>query len=72
MPLLRLAPFRSLEFANNYCYECPTGNAGFYDAPADYKAYLEMIGVSSPPFANANPAYSEGDGWALVETAPAP
>eukprot|EP00960_Hanusia_phi_P075342 768408-Hanusia_phi.AAC.5 len=31
-------------------YECPTGNAGFYDAPADYNAYLEMIGVSSRKF----------------------
>lgn len=28
-------------------YEAPTGTHGFYDAPADYKAYLELIGVKS-------------------------
>ena len=28
-------------------YECPTGTHGFYDAPADYKEYLGIIGIDS-------------------------
>eukprot|EP00277_Geminigera_cryophila_P010098 CAMPEP_0179409100 /NCGR_PEP_ID=MMETSP0799-20121207/2500_1 /TAXON_ID=46947 /ORGANISM="Geminigera cryophila, Strain CCMP2564" /LENGTH=69 /DNA_ID=CAMNT_0021180713 /DNA_START=317 /DNA_END=526 /DNA_ORIENTATION=- len=65
--LFKLVPFSSLEFANATPYEAPTGTHGFYDAPADYKAYLELIGVNSPPFGDANPAFSTGDGWALVD-----
>jgi len=65
--LFMIAPFRSLE---GECYECPTGTHGFYDAPADYMEYLGNIGVDSPPFANANPAFVEGDGWAITEPHP--
>ena len=65
--MIRIAPFRSLD---GECYECPTGTHGFYDAPADYMAYLGMIGIDSPAFADAAPAYTEGDGWAIIDQHP--